>query len=32
MNSKNKPVSLKLNPQYLGFKSNNQINTPNSKK
>ena len=32
MNSKKKPVSLQLNPRFLGLKQSNQINTPNPKK
>ena len=31
MNSTKNPTSLQLNPQFIGFKPLNQINTPNSK-
>lgn len=32
MDSKNKPIFMQLNPHFLGFKQDKQINTPNSKK
>lgn len=32
MNSIKKPIPLQLNPQFIGFQSINQVNTPNSKK
>ena len=31
MNSKKKPISLQLNPQFIGLQPTSQINTPNSK-